>query len=206
MKRSYFFVRHARAVYQEKGFRREDHPPGTDWPLAPIGQAQAEEAAARVLRHGVERVISSRLARAVATAEALARAGRLPYEHRWGALNEIHPQSLRRAAVPDRWSWWEGWRAARATRRYVRRGRPEGTYDPREAEARVRGVLARLDEMPHRAVAVVSHGFFILLTSLLIGGEVGYRWIDNCSITRVDADGAGRYRLVYFARPTLRGR
>ncbi len=201
MRRSYYLVRHGRAVYQHRGFRFEDHPPGTDWPLSAAGRAQAERAAVEVLRHGVERVVSSRLARAVSTAEAIAQRGGVPYEHRWGALNEIHPRTLRAAEAGERWSWWEGWLAARAVRRYAARGSAPGPYDPRIAEDRVRGVLARLDALPERRVAVVSHGFFILLSVLLIGGRVRYRWIDNCSVTRIDADGAGRYRMVSFARP-----
>lgn len=203
MRRSYYFVRHAQAVYQQKDFRWEDHPPDTDWPLHPRGEAQIERAAGRILRHGVERVVSSKLARAVATADALAARGMLPYEHRWGALNEIHPRSLRGGGSPRTWSWWEGYLAARAVRRYAQDGRLDSRYDPRIAEDRVRGVLHRLDELPHRHIAVVSHGFFILLSALIVGGRVRYRWIDNCSLTRIDADGEGGYRLVSFAARTL---
>lgn len=203
MNRSYYFVRHARAVYQHAGFRWEDHPRGTDWPLSSAGEAQAEEAATKVLAHGVRRVVSSKLARAVSTASAISRYGELPYEHRWGALNEIHPRVMRDGQEGASWSWWEGWRAARAVKRYVRTGDVHRIYDPRAVEDRVRGALARLDELPDDRVAVVSHGFFILLAALFVGGEVRYRWIDNCSVTRIDADGRGDYRMVAFAQRTL---
>lgn len=206
MNRSYYFVRHARAVYQHKGFRWEDYPPGTDWPLSSTGEAQAEEAAGKVLAHGIGRVVSSKLARAVSTASAIAQHGALPYEHQWGALNEIHPRVLRDGHEGAKWSFWEGWRAARAVKRYVRTGQVGKTYDPRAVEDRVRGALARLDELEEDRVAVVSHGFFILLGALFVGGEVRYRWIDNCSITRIDADGRGDYRLVAFAQRTLAGK
>lgn len=202
MRRSYFFVRHGRAVYQDRDFRREDHPPTTDWPLSPRGLEQARSVAAPVLRFGIERVLSSGLARARETAQAIAEQGRVPYEHRWSPLNEIHPESLRRghSSSPESWSWTQGWRVARVVRKYARTGRRDREFDVRGLEERVLGVLGRLDALDEERVVVVGHGFWILLASLLVRGEVRYRWIDNCSVTRIDADGEGRYRLVSFAQ------
>ena len=201
MNRSYYFVRHGQAVYQQKGFDRSAHPPDTDWPLSSEGVSQAHAAAPKILRSGVRRVISSELARARRTAEILAEEGGLPYEHRWGSLNEIHPTTLRAAigrTDVDSWSWWDGWLAARAVRKHVAGKTPRG-WDPRPAEDRVLGVLSRLDRLDEPRVAVVCHGYWILLAALLVRGEVRYRWIANCSVTRIDADGRGKYRLVSFA-------
>lgn len=202
MNRSYFFVRHGRAAYQEKGFVLAEHPPGVDFPLSEAGRAQACGVAPRVLRLGVTRVVSSELARARATACAIADAGRLPFDHHIGALNEIHPTSLRVDPPGDaheRWSWWDGYLAARAVRRSVATGKPVRGWELRAAEDRILGVLRRLDELVDLRVAVVGHGYWILLASLFVRGRVRYRWIENCSVTRIDADGEGRYRLVSFA-------
>ncbi|MGE0785488.1 MAG: histidine phosphatase family protein [Sandaracinaceae bacterium] len=203
MRRSYYFLRHARAVYQDRGFNKTDYPRGTDWPLAPHGQIQAHRAASQVLVHGVERVVTSCLARAIATAQPIVERGALPYEHRWPELNEIHPRTLRRAAHDRRWPFLEGYRAARALEHHVAGRARDGVYDPGPVIDRVAEVLRRLDRLDSSRIVVVSHGYFILLTALAVGGAVRYRWIDNCSLTRIDADGHGRYRLVSFARPTL---
>ena len=199
MRRSYFFVRHGRAVYQERGFRRDAHPPETDWPLAPTGHAQARDVVAPLLRAGVMRVVSSELERAKQTAAPLA--AHLPYEHRWSALNEIAPWTLREP-LRRRPEWWHGLRVAAAMRRHLR-GQPVRGVKLAELEGRMRGVLAELDALDEPRVAVVGHGYWVLLCAMLLRGEPRKRWVDNCSITRVDADGAGRYRVVSFARSPL---
>lgn len=202
MRRSYFFVRHGRAVYQEKDFRRDAHPPGTDWPLSGRGRLQARAVASPVLRFGVERVLSSGLARARETAKTIAGEGALPYDHQWSALDEIHPLSLRVGGAPpgEKWPVMDAWRAARAVRRFAITGKPERGYTLRVLDDRVRGVLRRLDALDEARVAVVGHGYWIYLASLLVGGDVRFRWIDNCSVTRIDANGEGVYRLVNFAQ------
>lgn len=202
MERSYFFVRHGRAVYQERGFRPADHPEGPDWPLAPIGHRQARAVAPTLASYGVERVISSGLRRARQTAAGIAEGG-LPYAHAWPDLNEVEPRHLRaaprrlRLPAPD---WWSGWQMARAMRQHVR-GRPPDGWRVADVERRVREVLGRLDRMGERRIAVVGHGFWILLATVALEGPLRPRWVDNCSITRVDADGRGRYRVLCFATP-----
>ena len=202
MNRSYFFVRHGRAVYQERGFRRSAHPPDTDWPLAPAGQAQARAVVSPLLRFGVTRVVSSDLERAKQTASPLASLGSLPYEHRWPALNEIAPWKLRDPGK-RRPEWWHGVRVATAMRRHLR-GQPVHGVRLPQLEAQMRGVLAELDRLDEPRVAVVGHGYWILLCAMLLRGQPRKRWVDNCSITRIDADGRGDYRVVSFARPCHR--
>lgn len=202
MRRSYFFVRHGQAIYQERGFDRSRYPPELDWPLSSLGEAQAHALAPRLYPLGVERVVSSKLARARRTAEILSTWGGAPYDHTWGALNEIHPTRLREGMADveqTRWSWMDGWRAARVVGREVREGRGSPGWDSRLARERIDVVLGRLDALREARIAVVGHGFWILLAALLARGQVPFRFIANCSVTRIDADGAGRYRLVSFA-------
>lgn len=202
MKRSYFFVRHGQAIYQQRGFDRSKYPRDIDWPLSSTGEAQAHAVAPALMRLGVERAVSSKLERARRTATVIAERGRIPYDDRWGALNEIQPTRLRLGmgeTVQDQWSWLDGLRAARAVRARLRTGATPRGWDLSNAEERVAHVLGRLDALPEPRIAVVGHGYWILLASLLVRGEVRYRWIGNCSVTRIDADGEGRYRLVSFA-------
>ena len=202
MKRSYYFVRHGQAVYQQKGFDRGAFPRGTDWPLSPLGERQAESVAPRVLRFGVERVVSSGLMRARQTARAIADAGRLPYEHHWPELNEVHPSKLRidrEGFDPEAWSFRDGYLAARAVRRYMRTGVASAAYDLTAIQRGIIGALERLDSLEESRLVVTGHGYWILLCGLFVGGRVPFTWIKNCSVTRIDADGRGHYRLVSFA-------
>jgi broad specificity phosphatase PhoE len=64
-----------------------------------------------------------------------------------------------------------------------------------DVETRIRGVLAKLDAMPDTRVAIVTHGYWILLMSLIVPGRLRLRFLTNCAVTRVDADGLGGYRL-----------
>jgi broad specificity phosphatase PhoE len=205
VRRTYLFVRHGRAVYQEPQFRFEDHPKGTDWPLAARGHLQARAVAKPLLAAGVERVVSSDLERAKQTASHIATRGALPYEHRWPELNELDPARLRRGRRPKRPEWWHGLRLAGAMRGRLRGAEPT-SFDVHEIERRVRDVLERLDDLDEQRVAVVGHGWWILMAGMIVPGSMRARWIDNCSITRIDADGAGGYRLVAFASPNVGSR
>ena len=134
------------------------------------------------------------------TAGHIAREGRLPYDHAWPELDELRPRALR--ASRPRWrrpDWLEGWAMARSMRRHAR-GEPVAGWPIAEVDERVRAVLTRLDALDEPRVAIVGHGFWILMVAVMLGGPRPLRWIHNCSVTRVDADGAGGYRLVSFAQ------
>jgi broad specificity phosphatase PhoE len=204
--RTYFFLRHAEAVHQARAFRPDAIAPGTDWPLTPQGERQARAAARVVVGIGAERVISSGLRRARETAEHIAAMAALPYEHAWPELDEISPRLMRSdTSARERPEWWEGVLGAWHLHRRIR-GAPEGPLDVGWVEDRIREVLARLDELPERRVAVVGHGYWILLMALTVPGRFRMRWITNCSVTRVEAYGGGDYRLACFAKPITRVR
>ncbi len=199
MERTYFFVRHAQAVYQARGFRANAHPPETDWPLTDLGEKQAYAAARALIANGSERVVSSALVRARQTAQIVAEAGRLPYEHSWSELNEIAPRRLR--LVPRRRpSVWDALLGVVHLRRHLR-GARDLPLDVAGVELRIREVLARLDAFSEQRIGVVGHGYWILMLALVVPGRFRVRWIDNCSITRIASDGLGGYRLLDFAEP-----
>ena len=169
-----------------------------DWPLTARGERQASLTGSLLAHAGIERVVSSTLRRARETAEHIARQASVPYEHAWPELDEIPPRTLRPAGT-RRPEWLEGivgvWHVHRHTR---------GVRGPLELAALERDlarVLARLDAMGEQRIAIVSHGYLILLLALLVPGDLRLRWIANCSITRVDAIRPGLHRLVSFARP-----
>ncbi len=195
--RTYYFLRHAEAVHQSRSGPPAGHPPGADWPLTARGERQAREAAAWARRAGVERVVSSSLLRARQTAEILAGALGLEASDAWPELDEIAPRVLRtgRSTRPE---WLEGIAGALRVRRDIRGGGDVPAI--RAVEERVREVLARLDAMPEPRIAIVGHGYWILLMALIVPGRFRLRFITNCSVTRVDADGHGHHRLIHFAR------
>lgn len=196
--RRYDFVRHAQAVYQRITFRAAAFPRGTDWPLSAGGERQARALGPLLAARGVERIVSSDLLRAKQTAELAAEASGLPYDDRWAELNEISPRRLRRVEARRRPQWLEGIVGAWHMRQHVR-GIASVSRDVESVEVRIREVLARLDALPEEHVAVVSHGYFILLMALVVPGRVRLRPIANCSVTSIEADGHGRYEITSFA-------
>lgn len=204
LERTYLFARHGRAVYQTLTFRAQAFPKGTDWPLADAGEAQARELGRAFARAGCERIVSSTLLRARRTAELASLESGIPYDDAWPELNEISPRRLRHRPPPrKRPQWWEGIAGAWHLRRHLRGVRCE-TRDVAAVEHRMREVLARLDTMGEQRIGIVAHGYFIFLLSLLVPGRVRPRPLRNCSITRVRADGRGRYRLEAFAEAATR--
>lgn len=204
MTRTYLFARHAQAIYQSLTFRAEAFPRGTDWPLSDAGEQQALALGDAFAREGCQRIVSSALLRARRTAEIASERSGIPYDGAWPELNEVSPRRLRhRPAARRRPQVWEGIAAAWHLRRHLR-GVTSETRDVESIERRIREVLARLDAMEETRIAVVSHGYFIVLLSLVVPGRVRPRAMRNCSITRVSADGHGGYRLAGFAVPTLR--
>ncbi len=195
--RRYWFVRHAEATHQAPAFGPGARA-GRDAELTARGGRQAERLAAQLAAEGVERVVSSSLVRARQTAEAVARVSGAPYEHAWPELDELAPRRL--LVTPPtrpRPEWWDG---ITCVYHVYRGGRPDGPVDVAGVQRRVRDVLARLDALPERRVAVVGHGFWILLMALLMPGRMRLRPIPNCSITELRAVD-GSHALVTFAAP-----
>jgi broad specificity phosphatase PhoE len=197
--RTYLFLRHAQALHQTRTLQPSiGMTGGIDWPLTERGRAQAAATGATLRHADIQRVVSSQLLRARQTAEHIACAAGVPYDHAWAELDEIPPRTLRRGAA-GRPEWLEGMLGAWRVHRHARGARREIALA--DVEGRIREVLARLDAMNQERIAIVSHGYWILLMALLVPGRFRLRWIANCSVTRVDALRAGAYRLVSFAQP-----
>lgn len=197
LERTYFFVRHARAAHQ-RVFRR-DARGDVEHPLTRIGELQARAGARALSTAGATRIVSSSLLRARQTAELFARGAGIPYDDAWPELDEISPGIFREEAARRVPEWWAGMLGALQLHRHLAAG-ARGPSAMNDVETRIRGVLARLDAMPDPRVAIVTHGYWILLMSLIVPGRLRLRLLTNCAVTRVDADGHGAYRLRYFAR------
>lgn len=222
--RSYYFVRHGLPLSEDasfglSGFER-DMLGEVDASLSITGREQAARVVGFVRDAGAELIISSTRRRARETAQVIATGSGLPLGEAFAELDEIAPgrlplgrPPLLRLLLSRRWPRALRRRVGHALRGalsllYIvqwRRGRTTEGDEIDAARRRVQQLLARLDAMPERRIVVVGHAYWILLMALeaVAGGPrnlLRLGWVDNCSVTRVDSDGAGGYQLVYFAR------
>jgi broad specificity phosphatase PhoE len=216
--RRYYWIRHGQAQNDAGAFRvssfERDLRGEQDRGLSPLGRRQALLAAARARQLGVQSVLSSSLQRAHETADLISERARIPRGVALPELDEIVPGSLGAverivahaiagAPVPAPMRLRVGafTSVALSVWQLVQWGRGlSGFESPGAARARIKRVLAMLDALPHERIAVVGHGYWITLMALTIPGGSRPRWVHNRSFSRVDADGAGNYRLVELAR------
>lgn len=183
-----FYVRHGVTDYNAAG-RIQGH---RDVPLNGEGRRQAEAVARRLAAAGIQRLVSSDLARARATAEAIARVTGLPCRldpalrernlGSWSGLSRAGPAGAGApaAALP-------GEQAARSMSVW---SAPPGGEAYAEMALRVTRALARLVEAhPGEVLAVVSHGGPIrAAVAAALGMPLSARGrleLDNASLTIV---------------------
>jgi len=174
MSLEFLLIRHAQSEWNADG-RWQGH---ADPPLSARGRAQAEELAARLRGESVDRLVSSDLRRALATAETLA------------AVLELTPQAdprFRELDVGD----WTGLRRPQIEAREGERLRRFDAGDPdlrpgggetrREIRIRARrGIEALVSDTPAGRVVVVTHLGFI--RALVPGAE-----LENAGLLRLSA-------------------
>jgi len=85
------------------------------------------------------------------------------------------------------------------------RGKTQGGDTLEHIYERTNSILERLDNLPETSIAVIGHGYWIFFLALNVLGGSGRNipklsFVKNCSITRIDSDGPGKYRLAYFAK------
>jgi probable phosphoglycerate mutase len=198
-RRRIYLMRHADVSYVEAG--RPVHPDHV--PLTPRGQEQARAAASVLSGVPFDRVITSGLLRARATAELVLAGRTVPTEHdpRWreietgklADLGNLTPAQVRDAIL----------RSLPADLAPERRFLAGETFDQlgQRLQAVWRDLLARSD---WRTILVVGHGIAnrFLLSWLLEAplGAAGKLEQDACCINLVEVDGAGvpLVRLVNF--------
>ena len=163
-----------------------------DPPLTPLGREQARALAGRLRAEGgVDRIVASPLARARATAEAVAAALGLPLleeprlmEYDFGEASGLTP-----AAVRERHPEWSGGRGDGAERPLL-----PGEEGVRAFDARVAAVVDDLLALEGRTVAV-AHGGVITTALNLAFGQRGaplrFR-MENCAIAEFARDASGR--------------
>jgi broad specificity phosphatase PhoE len=180
-----YLIRHAESVLNAT---RVVQPPDT--PLSEVGLAQAERIGARLVAAGIDRIVSSDLTRAIATAEAIARHTRAPLvfdadlqERNYGAIRgtpyaELTEDIFGPDYVPPEGESWETFHA-RVDRAWSR-------------------VVAAGDAA--RALAVVTHGLVcwsILSRHVTASGEpcTSMRF-GNTSLTILDGPTPWRAALI----------
>jgi probable phosphoglycerate mutase len=181
-----FLIRHGETVGNAS--RIVQRP---DSPLSPRGVAQAERLARRLAREGIARIVSSDLARAVTTAEALQRATGAPLTFE-PLLQERNFGDLRGTAYAD-----------------LGFDMFEPDYAPPNGEtwpvfhARVDRVWERVQALAKATdgnLAVVTHGLVCRSLAarhllLAVGESVPERW-ENTSVTIVDCPAPWRVRRL----------
>lgn len=222
--RQYYFIRHALPVNDAGSFHLSvydrDMLGKVDEPLSEKGKQQAK-ALKNTMRHlGVERIVSSTRKRAMETAAIISAATGIPYDARFGSLDEISLGStpirknmLVRTVMSRHWPTPMRRLLGQAliaglTLYYFfkwRIGKTHGGEHLSEINRKVDEMLEALDAQPEARIAVVGHaGWISFLAVRILGGSLWHfirlSRVDNCAITRIDANGRGNYEIRYFAR------
>ncbi len=194
----FYCVRHGESVYNHVGRIQG----WLDIPLSPLGERQAAAAGRALAKHAIERVFASPLQRAFQTAEAVTTALsevaalRLSVEPR-ERLKEIQVgdfqgQLGREVAqkYPEIWSRWTSCDPDFAL---------PGGETRRHLAERCVAELREIATLPHREVAIVSHGAILTVALKTLAGipldQPPYA-LQNGSITTMELFPDGRYRLI----------
>jgi broad specificity phosphatase PhoE len=190
-----YLVRHGEsAANVDPAARRRDDPPLTE-----RGRAHAARAASALAGAGLAQVCASPLRRARETAETIAAAAGVPVRVVHG-LQEVDMGSLAAADAgagrAEREAIFAAWLAGDRRRRFP--GGEDFSAVARRVSERLRAVAR---EAPGARVALVTHRMPIAAAASLCaagGGAVPPGGCANGSITVVEVDGAGGFRLVTY--------
>ncbi|RJP47415.1 MAG: histidine phosphatase family protein [Desulfobacteraceae bacterium] len=222
--RQYYFIRHALPVNDAGSLHLSvydrDMLGKVDEQLSEKGKQQA--VALKNIMHnlGIERIVSSTRKRAMETAAIISEATGIPYDARFDKLDEISLGStpvkkniLVRTVMSRHWpapmhNVMDQAMIAGLTLYYFlkwRLGKTRGGETLSEINRKVDEMLAVLNALPERRIAVVGHaGWISFLAVRILGGSLWHfirlSRVDNCAITRIDANGPGNYKLRYFAK------
>ncbi|MGK5095340.1 histidine phosphatase family protein [Deltaproteobacteria bacterium TL4] len=225
MQREYYFIRHAlplndAGAFHLSAFDRNQLGQQNQY-LSKKGIKQVEAITDTVLKLNIECLISSTLKRAIQTAQILHQHTQIPYEHQYKELIEFSPGTypVRSKFFPPYplSQLWPKPMEHRVTHFFSTtlsmfylfqwsQGKTEGGDTLEEISHKVETMLAVLDQFPEKRIAIAGHGYWIFFLAMKILGNHPWNalrlsWVDNCSFTRVDADGEGNYKLRYFAKP-----
>ncbi len=164
-----------------------------DYPLTPRGLRQAHLAAAQVAHLGVDRMVTSPLARAVQTADVIARAVRRPAEPHPG-LAEYDIGEAAGLTLAEIRARFPGIIEAQ------RRGDPVRFPGEEGRAAFAERIRSALEELTAggTVVAVTHGGVVSAICHLVLGLDLGRRGsfrVANCSITEIVRDPRGRFVL-----------
>ena len=227
MHRTYYFIRHAVPINDAGLFSissfEKDMLEGTDLSLSAIGKKQALELVETVRNLSVQTIVSSTLKRAIETAEIIAERTGITYKERFEELVELsmgaasHRQfdffkRLIKANFPKKTKMFLSAAMYQFMSIYYLfqwyRGKTRGGDTIQHIYERTDSILKQLDDFSETSIAVIGHGYWIFFLALnVLGGSERniprLSFVKNCSITRIDSDGLGNYRLGYFAKTTV---
>jgi len=193
---------------------------GTDLSLSDAGKHQALELAETIRNLNVQALVSSTLKRTVETAEIISKKTGIPYREKFEDLVELSMGAASRRQfgffkriIQSTLSKKAKMLLSTAMYQFMStyyllqwyRGKTRGGDTLPHIYEKTNSILKRLDNLPETSVAVIGHGYWIFFLALHVLGGSGRNisklsFVKNGSITRIDSDGSGRYRLAYFAK------
>lgn len=227
--KEYYFIRHALPLNDAGSFHLsvfdKDMMGEVDEPLSDRGRRQAAGLKKIIRQLNIERIVSSTRKRAAETAAIISGATDVPYDQQFDQLVEINmgsPFSTNNGYFKKIMSGllskkWPGQLKKMMDQGFIfgltvyyflqwNRGKTAGGEPLHEIFRKIDEMLSILDSLPEKRIAVVCHaGWISFLAVKILGGSrknfLKLSRVDNCSLTRVDAYGNGKYALRFFARP-----
>ncbi len=206
IEKTVYFVRHGQSVDNVSPVFQAPNSP-----LSETGRRQAECIAERASKLQFEALIASPFTRAKETAEAVARVTGVTPEFSDLFVERIKPSSINGKPFEDRVAnaIWQNWEKSLHTSGM----RVEDGENFDDLVARADKALSFLTERPERAIAVITHGFFLrtivarVLLGPLLSGELFARFqrlasMENTGLTVVRYHGRydeeSRWRLWIY--------
>lgn len=227
-KKEYYFIRHAIPINDTGSFHLsvfdKDMLGEIDESLSEKGKRQAAELKKIIIQLDIQRIVSSTRKRAAETAKIISDETQIPFDLRFERLVEINLGSpLIKKSRPVRMimtgllskHWPEQMKKIieqglifGLTIFYFlqwNRGKTTGGDPLPEIFRKIEEILKVLDSFPQKRIAIVCHaGWISFLAVKILGGSLKnflkLSRVDNCSVTRIDSNGQGKYKLRFFAK------
>lgn len=227
-KKEYYFIRHAIPINDTGSFHLsvfdKDMLGEIDESLSEKGKRQAAELKKIINQLDIQRIVSSTRKRAAETAKIISYETQIPFDLQFERLVEINLGSpLLKKSRPAR-KVLSGLLSKRWPKQMKKiigqglilgltvyyflqwnRGKTTGGDPLPEIFRKVEEMLKVLDSFPQERIAIVCHaGWISFLAVKILGGSrknfLKLSRVDNCSLTRIDSNGQGKYELRFFAK------
>lgn len=199
-----------------------------DESLSDKGKRQAADLKEIMQQLNIQRIVSSTRKRAAETAAIISDKTNIPYDQQFERLVEINlgspfgkksrfPKKMMSGLLSKKWPG----RFPGQMKKIIDRGaifgltiyyflqwnlgKTDGGEPLSEIFRKIDEMLNVLDSLPEKRIAIVCHaGWISFLAIKILGGSrknfLKLSRVDNCSLTRIDTNGNGKYTLRFFAK------